>query len=109
MLSACFSLSLQTNATNMKQRMMRVCLVVALQLLLVNVQGQSDSLKVNQLNFGLNYRLHGEMVRGGLPVDPDVESEDKSNFLQGRMRLTVGYQRPGIEPQAERDNDRYYR
>lgn len=80
--------------------MMRVCLVVALQLLLVNVQGQSDSLKVNQLNFGLNYRLHGEMVRGGLPVDPDVGSEDKSNFLQGRMRLTVGYQRPGIEAYA---------
>jgi hypothetical protein len=81
----------------MKQRLIKACLVVALQLPLMSAQGQSDSSKVNHLSFGLNYRLHGEMVRGGLPVDPDVGSEDKSNFLQGRMRLTVDYQRPGIE------------
>ena len=65
----------------MKQRLIRSCLVVALQLPLISVQAQTDSTKVNTLSFGLNFMTHGEIVRGGLPVDKDEEMEDKSNFL----------------------------
>ena len=70
----------------MKQRLTKACLVVALQLPLISVQAQTDSTKVNTLSFGLNFMTHGEIVRGGLPVDKDEEMEDKSNFLLGRTR-----------------------
>ena len=39
----------------MKQRLIRSCLVVALQLPLISVQAQTDSTKVNTLSFGLNF------------------------------------------------------
>ncbi len=84
----------------MKQRLIRSCLVVALQLPLISVQAQTDSAKVNTLSFGLNFMTHGEIVRGGLPVDKDEEMEDKSNFLLGRTRLIVDYARPYLQAHA---------
>ena len=79
---------------------MRTNVLMIFALLLTVIQGalaQSDSTKVNQLGVGLSYLSHGEMVRGGLPVDGDAEVEDKSNFLLGRLRLTVDYNRQGLD------------
>ncbi len=84
----------------MKQRLTKACLVVALQLPLISVQAQTDSTKVNTLSFGLNFMTHGEIVRGGLPVDKDEEMEEKSNFLLGRTRLIVDYARPYLQAHA---------
>lgn len=84
----------------MNQRLTRVCLVVALQLPLISVQAQTDSTKVNTLSFGLNFMTHGEIVRGGLPVNRDEEMEDKSNFLLGRTRMIVDYSRPYLQAHA---------
>ena len=53
--------------------------------------------KVNTLSFGLNFMTHGEIVRGGLPVDGDDEVEDRSNFLLGRTRIIVDYSRPYLQ------------
>jgi hypothetical protein len=54
----------------------------------------------DSLSFGVNFLTHGEMVRGGLPVDGDNENEERSNFLLGRTRFTAGYNRPGLEAHA---------
>ena len=61
---------------------------------------QADSSKVNQLSFGLNVMTHGEAIRGGLPLDEGEVTDDRSNFLLGRFRLIVGYERPGLEVRA---------
>ena len=87
----------------MNQRLTRVCLVIALQLPLISVQAQTDSIKVDKVNilsFGLNFMTHGEIVRGGLPVNRDEEVEDKSNFLLGRTRMIVDYSRPYLQAHA---------
>ena len=31
----------------------------------------NDSAKVNKLSFGIDFMTHGEMMRGGLPIDLD--------------------------------------
>ena len=59
---------------------------------------QSDSTQ-NTLNIGLNFLTHGEVVRGGLPIDGN-EVEDKSNFLLGRTRLIADYSRPYLQAHA---------
>ena len=59
---------------------------------------QSDSTQ-NTLNIGLNFLTHGEVVRGGLPIDGS-EVEDKSNFLLGRTRLIADYSRPYLQAHA---------
>ena len=33
----------------------------------------NDSAKVNKLSFGIDFMTHGEMMRGGLPIDLDDE------------------------------------
>jgi len=68
------------------------------------VAQEADSTKVNTLSFGLNLLTHGEIVRGGLPVDGNADVEDKSNFLLGRTRLIAGYSRPGLEAHAVLQN-----
>jgi hypothetical protein len=65
---------------------------------------QTDSSKVNQLSVGLNVMTHGEIMRGGLPLDQGEVTDDKSNFLLGRFRLIVGYERPGLEVNAVLQN-----
>ena len=77
--------------------MIRVILVVSLFVSSISVYAQTDSTKVNTLSFDLNFLTHGETVRGGLPLNSDVEGEDKSNFLLGRTRLIVDYSRPYLQ------------
>ena len=84
----------------MKFKLTRSFVAVALFAPSLSVYGQSDSTKNNQLNIGINYLAHGEAVRGGLPVDRDAETEDKSNFLLGRFRLIADYNRQGLEAHA---------
>ena len=67
----------------------RVLVGVVLLAASVSAGAQEDSAKVNTLSFGLNFMTHGEIVRGGLPVDGDDEVEDRSNFLLGRTRIIV--------------------
>lgn len=62
---------------------------------------QTDSLKKNQLSLGINYMAHGEYQGGGLPKDQDgADVADEAGFLLGRLRLNLGYNRPGIEAKA---------
>lgn len=71
------------------------------------VFAQADSLdKVNKLSIGMNFLTHGEMCAGGLPRTglKDKEPEDRSNFLLGRFRLNVDYERPGIQAHAVLQN-----
>ncbi len=69
-------------------------------LLTISVDGwsQTDSCK-NLLNIGLNFMTHGEIRSGGLPRPLNEETiiEDRANFLIGRSRLSINYQRPGLE------------
>ena len=60
----------------------------------------NDSAKVNKLSFGIDFMTHGEMMRGGLPIDLDDEPDDNSSFLLGRFRLIVDYERPGLQAHA---------
>ena len=61
---------------------------------------QKDS--VNQLNVDLQFLVHGEACGGGLPRSDvgQIMVEDKSNFLFGRTRLIVDYQRPNLQAHA---------
>ena len=68
---------------------------------------QADSLyKENKLSIGMNFLTHGEMCAGGLPRTGDIEKEpeDRSNFLLGRFRLNVDYERQGIQAHATLQN-----
>ena len=80
--------------------MIRVLCVVSLLVLSLSVCAQTDTAKINSLSFGINFMTHGEIVRGGLPVDKDEEVEEKSNFLLGRTRLIVDYARPYLQAHA---------
>ena len=64
-------------------------------------KAQTDSLK-NKMSFGLNLLTHGETCGGGLPNtgNTDVVPEDRSNFLLGRLRLNVDYERQGLQLHA---------
>ncbi len=72
------------------------------------MMAQADSLdKVNKLSIGMNFLTHGETCAGGLPRSEDNKeksSEDRSNFLLGRFRLNVDYERPGIQAHATIQN-----
>ena len=57
---------------------------------------EADSLK-NKINIGLNYLSHGEECSGGLPPSKTEVVEEHSNFLFGRFRITVGYERDWLE------------
>lgn len=67
-----------------------------------SLKAQKDSLKANELTIGLEFLTHGEVCRGGLPKQKDEAKvvDDKANFLLGRTRLAVGYQRKGLEARA---------
>lgn len=88
----------------MIHKLTRVLFAVLLSAVSLMVCGQTDSTKVNSLDFGLNFMTHGEMVRGGMPVSSDAVQEDKSNFLLGRTRLMVDYKRPYVEANAVLQN-----
>lgn len=63
---------------------------------------QQDDSKKNQLSVGIQFMGHGEYQGGGLPrSDTDGQQvADRAGFLLSRLRLNVGYQRPGIEALA---------
>ena len=65
---------------------------------------QTDS--INKISVGLEFVTHGETCGGGLPKPEDnvVRAEDKSHFLFGRTRLTVDYERPGLQAHAVLQN-----
>jgi hypothetical protein len=73
---------------------------VALLVPTISMMAQTDTTKVNQLSVGMNVMTHGEMMKGGLPVDRDTEMDDNSNFLLGRFRLVVDYNRRGLDAHA---------
>ena len=76
---------------------LRILFVTFLFLPSLSVCAQTDSTKNNTLSFSLNFMTHGEIVKGGLPVNEDVGVEDRSNFLLGRTRITADYSRPYLE------------
>ena len=49
----------------------------------------NDSAKINNLSFGIDFMTHGEMMRGGLPIDLDDEPDDNSSFLLGLQAHAV--------------------
>ena len=62
-------------------------------------QEESPTPPENKLTLGLQMLSHGEMRLGGLDA-ADVEvnaDDDKAYFLMERTRLSVDYQRPGLE------------
>lgn len=81
---------------------MRKYCIILLLLSYAGCWAQTDSSKVNSLSFGVNLLTHGEICRGGLPRtdDADVVSENRSQFLLGRLRLNVDYERPGLQAHA---------
>ena len=87
------------------RRLKKVFVAVAMLATSQYVLAQADSLdKVNQLSIGINFLTHGETCAGGLPRSDDNKDnkdlEDRSNFLLGRFRLNVDYERPGLQAHA---------
>ena len=81
---------------------MKVCRVMLLLLASTTSWAQTDSSKVNQLSVGLDLMTHGEICGGGMPrsESKDIEKEDRSNFLLGRVRINADYQRRGLQVHA---------
>ena len=71
-----------------------------------SIFAQTDSLdRVNRLSIGLDFLTHGEACGGGLPKSVTEESaEDRSSFLLGRFRLSMNYERPGLQAYAVLQN-----
>lgn len=60
---------------------------------------QKDS--INKISLGLNLITHGEMCGGGLPRSgSEILIEDRSQFLFGRTRIKVDYERKGLQAHA---------
>ena len=84
---------------------MLVLIAVCLFATSVGVWAQkSDTTKINTLSLGVNHLTHGEIMRGGLPVNDNEITDERSNFLLGRTRLTVDFNRPGLEAYAVLQN-----
>ena len=79
---------------------MRKCCMLLLIMAATGCWAQKDS--TNQLNVDLQFIMHGEACGGGLPRSDagQISVEDKSNFLFGRTRLIVDYQRPNLQAHA---------
>ena len=64
---------------------------------------QTDTLS-NKLSVQLHFLTHGETCGGGLPRSDgggaQSSAEDRSNFLLGRTRLIVDYERTGLQAHA---------
>ena len=81
----------------------KMAVVVAVALMAMLPRGgraQSDS-AMNVLTLGLDVKNHGEACGGGLPQGA---VDDHSAFLFGRLRMNVGYRRPGIQAYAVVEN-----
>lgn len=76
---------------------------LVLLLLLASMVGRAQTdAPANKLNLGMDFKTHGEACSGGLPRmdDNDELMEDHSDFLLGRFRLNVDYERPGLQAHA---------
>ena len=93
-----------------KQSMHHGWLLAALLTTHVSGWAQTDSVstqrKENKLSIGLNFMTHGEVRGGGLPgiMDSEEAVEKRANFLLGRTRLAVEYQRGVLEAKAVLQN-----
>lgn len=60
----------------------------------VQVPMPSSDKKDNVLKVDLQMLSHGEARNGGMPADA---TDDKTNFIMGRERLVIGFERPFLE------------
>ena len=84
-------------------RLKKVIVAAAMLVPCQHLFAQADSLNnANKLSIGMNFLTHGETCAGGLPrtTDMDQSPDDRSNFLLGRFRLNVDYERPGLQAHA---------
>ena len=81
---------------------MRKHCIMLLLLAATSCWAQTDTARVNTLSVGLNFLTHGETCAGGLPRTDDgmAPPDDRSNFLLGRARINVDYERPGLQAHA---------
>jgi len=81
---------------------MRKHCIMLLLLAATSCWAQTDSTKVNMLKIGMELMTHGEICAGGLPRTDDgmAPPDDHSNFLLGRARINVDYERPGLQAHA---------
>lgn len=61
------------------------------------LHAQEEVEKDNQLTIDGQIFTRGEIRRGGFTSDEEKEAEGKANFVLSRTRLSVDYQRTGIE------------
>lgn len=73
----------------------RLLCMAGLLSLSLGATGQEEE---NRLTTDLQFMARGEIRNGGLPqTDDEGTSGDRSNFLLGRARLLIDYQRPNLE------------
>lgn len=72
---------------------MRVKLLMMLLMVSSSIWAQEDSVKLNELTLDAQIMTRGEIRRGGLIAEKDVQDADKANFVAERARLTVGFKR----------------
>jgi len=78
--------------------MRKLCLMLLLPAV-IESWAQTDSVKLNMLSIGLDFMTHGEVCAGGLPrvAEDETPPDNHSQFLLGRTRINVDYERPGIQ------------
>ena len=57
----------------------------------------AQTVEQNELTFDAQVKARGEIRRGGYRETPEGEVEGKGSFVFSRTRLTVDYQKPGLE------------
>lgn len=85
----------------------KFCEVVLLLMLFTNSWAQTDTCQ-NQLSITLDHLTQGEIRGGGLPKSYDEGNnivENHTNFIIGRTRLSVDFQRSGLEVRAVAQNE----
>lgn len=83
----------------MKRILFIVFLISHFSFLIPSGWAQKDS--INQISVGLEFVTHGEVCGGGLPrAENEIINEDHSQFLFGRTRINVDYERPGLQAHA---------
>jgi hypothetical protein len=70
-------------------------------LLVVSTGSWAQKDSINKISLALNFVTHGETCGGGLPKsDSKTINEDRSQFLFGRTRINVDYERRGLQAHA---------
>ncbi len=84
---------------------MKKILVTAVAVLLsLGISAQADSCKkTNRLSVTFDFLTHGEVCKGGLPMnayDDNEKPSDQSSFVQGRTRLIMDYEHSYMKAKA---------